>query len=62
MLDVYVRDYLSRFFFNLLDFFLFFIVIYVKLVKPFDCVLSHLEPLAHLGELYGIFDLLDPLN
>ena len=62
MLDVDISDYLGRFNFNFLDFSLFFIVIYVKLVKPFYCVLSHLEPLADLCELYGIFDLLDPLN
>jgi hypothetical protein len=62
MLDVYIRDYLGRFFYNLLDLFLFFIFSYVKLFKPFDCVLSHLEPLADLCELYSIFDLLDPLN
>jgi hypothetical protein len=62
MLDVDIRDYLSRLNFNFLDFSLFFILIYVKLFKPFDSVLSHLEPFADLGELYSIFDLIDPLN
>ena len=62
MLDVDIRDYLSRFNFNFLDFSLFLIFIYVKLFKPFDCVLSHLKPFADLGELYSIFDLIDPLN
>jgi hypothetical protein len=61
MLDVDISDYLCRFDFNLLGFFLFFVFINVKLFKPFDSVLSHLEPFADLGELYSMFNLFDPL-
>lgn len=62
MLDVDIRDYLGRLNFDFLDFSLVFVFINFKLFKPLDCVLSHLEPFAYLGELYSIFDLFYPLN